>query len=282
MSRITVPYLILIFLITASIATAAPTVDRVLFITSGNNHYSFVGYNSVSLLRLIGAQVDHIHLTTNAGAVASALASTQYSQVWHYDLIGISDAVDLSVDYKAIGKWYANHPTKHIIVDGRYLGSHYSPPSGTTISIPPYVPAIDPFFGTQLPFYLEGLQVVENYYKNMKAVGGGIVLMTDHWPFSVVGHNDISALIGIGGSYGYYNGELGLIRHPLTTIPNKLENLANHTSTGGAPYGLQVGGRIMYPVGFHSQHFSTPAISTTIRGCVFMPEPLTNLIPALK
>lgn len=116
----------------------------------------------------------------------------------------------------------------------------------------------------------------------MRRVGGGLVLLTDHWPFSLDGHNSISQRIGLQDSVGIFDGPFALTQHPVTTTPHKLSNLANNTTTGSAPYGLQPNGREMYPVGFHSGYYYTPGISTTIKGCVLLPNTgSASLIPSL-
>lgn len=145
-----------------------------LFINSNTAHfnaYLAAGDNSVSIMYYLGIPVDYVYLNY-PGQVASMLASKAYSQIWHYDLNSNPPIGDFSPDYDAIANWYANHPTRHIIVDARYLGSHWGPPAGTPISLPGFAPSLSSSqFGAVPPFWDEGLYVVKNFYQNMRRGG---------------------------------------------------------------------------------------------------------------
>ena len=111
----------------------------------------------------------------------------------------------------------------------------------------------------------------ENYYQNLKAGGGGLVLGTDHYVYHNCGMNQLNAKLGLKP----FTGQFFLSRipvdtaNPLMATPNQLgPDLYDDSSPGQAPFGLQPNGLILYTVAWHSGTFTTPGISSTIPGTI--------------
>ncbi|MBL8785572.1 MAG: hypothetical protein JNJ59_11760 [Deltaproteobacteria bacterium] len=236
----------------SALASSAPRADaapkKVLFVTFDGG-YNSDGFNAKSELEtyvtsLYGqGQVDYLVLSSN-GQVAAALAANTYEQIWTYDLSTGAD--DYPLDYAAIASWYSAAPLKEVICDGRFLSSFWAGRYST-----------------------EGRLLVQNYFYNLDARGGGIVLGTDHNEYANLGMNILADTLGIGPFTGNFGGNFPLdAGHPLTTDPNTLTSLSNDSTTGQAPFGLQPGGRTLRTLGYHSGNTLTPGISTTIDGGV--------------
>ena len=190
------------------------------------------------------ANATYVLLSGAGGQAVAALAADTYEQVWFYDLSTAPDA--FPADYEAIRVWYESAPIKEVICDGRFLSSFWSGRYAT-----------------------EGRLLVQNYYRNLNARGGGIVIGTDHDSYSTQGANVLAAALGLGGFSGNFGGAFPLdAGHPLTTTPNVLASLSNDSSTGQAPFGVQPGGRVLHTIGYHTGNPLTPGISTTIDGGV--------------
>lgn len=232
--------------LSASRADAAP--KKVLFVTFDGG-YNADGFNAKAELdtyvtSLYGqGQLDYVVLSSN-GQVATALSTNTYEQIWVYDLSTGADNYPL--DFAAIVSWYAAAPIKEVICDGRFLSS---------------------FWGGRAP--TEGRLLVQNYFYNLDARGGGLVLGTDHNDYANLGMNILADALGFGPFTGNFGGAFPLdAGHPLTTDPNVLTSLSNDSTTGQAPFGLQPGGRTLRTLGYHSGNTLTPGISTTIDGGV--------------
>jgi cysteine-rich repeat protein len=189
-----------------------------------------------------GAAADYVLLPSDPGGAAALLATNSYAQVWVYDLSSGADPWD--ADFQAIADWWVDESSGEIIADGRILGSYWSGRYAT-----------------------EGRVLAENYFENLRAVGGGLLLSTDHNVFANFGANEIGALIGIDPFIGNFSGAFPVdTGNPLMNTPNLIESLFNDTTTSQAPFGLQPNGLILDAVGFHSGNPQTPGISSTIDG----------------
>jgi cysteine-rich repeat protein len=206
-----------------------------------------------------GADADYVLLPSDPGGAVVLLAANSYAQVWVYDLSAGQDPWD--ADFEAIADWWVNDSGGEIIADGRILSSYFAGRHTT-----------------------EGRILAENYFHNLRAEGGGLLLSTDHDAFANIGANTIGELIGIDPFIGNFGGAFPVdTTNPLMNTPNLIKSLFNDTTTGQAPFGLQPNGLILDAVGFHSGNPQTPGISSTIDGSlnlvvsIVAPEPETQL-----
>jgi hypothetical protein len=244
--RFVLLYLALALLAVTQTTASRAAAKKVLFVTiaGGYDNDGINMFNEVSTVAGPG-QATHATLTGNGGQVVAALAADTYEQIWVYDLSTGTD--NYPNDYDAIRDWYngGNFP-REIICDARWLSSFWS----------------GRFSG-------EGRELTENYFTAFDdAVGGGLLLATDHNVFSARGVNDINTRIGLNAFTGNFAVQPFPLDtdHPLSNIPNELVSLANDSSTGQTPFGLQPGGRTLQTLGYHSGNTLSPGISTTISG----------------
>lgn len=196
--------------------------DHVLFVTI-NGGYNNDGLNAFNMLVAAGADADLLVLNSNgqvaAKIAAEQLAGTPYDQIWVYDLSTGTDAYP--ADYQAIVDWFNSRPDPELIADGRFLSSYWGGRWNT-----------------------QGRALAQNYYVNLAARGGGLMLATDHDEYANKGANDIAALLGIGPFIGNFGGSFPVdAANPLMTTPNNLTGgLFNDSTTGQAPFNLQPNG----------------------------------------
>ncbi len=241
----TIPVLALVLLSLAG-DRAEAAAKKALFVTIDGG-YNADGLNMLAELNArVSADytdglVDHVVLNAD-GRVATQLAQHTYEQIWIYDLSTGAD--DYPTDYAAIVAWYQQAPVKEVICDGRFLSSFWAGRSTT-----------------------EGRALTANYFYNLDIRGGGLVLATDHNEYANLGINRLNELLGFGPFVGNFGGSFPLdAGHPLTTEPNTLTGLANDSTTGQAPFGVQTNGRTLRTIGYHSGVATNPGISTTIDG----------------
>ncbi|MEZ4711444.1 MAG: Ig-like domain-containing protein [Caldilineaceae bacterium] len=228
-------------------ASAAPAdADHVLFVTI-NGAYNADGVNAYNMLVAAGADADHVVLNVNGNVAAAinaaALDGKPYNQIWVYDLSTGAD--NYPSDYAAIVAWFNSRPAPELICDGRFLSSYWSGRWNT-----------------------EGRALAQNYYTNLAARGGGLLLATDHYAYSNSGISNLTNLLGINRFSGEFGGSFPVdSTNPLMTTPNNLTGgLFNDSTTGQAPFNLQPNGLILHTVGYHSGNTLTPGISSTIGG----------------
>jgi len=224
--------------------------SNVLFVNI-NGSYNGDGANIHSTLVSAGAAADWVNLSVN-GQAATQLAAKTYDQVWVYDLSTGGD--NYPADYTAIAAWHNARPDNEIICDGRIISSYW--------------------FGR---WPTEGMALTENYYLNMDARSGGLLLGTDHAAFQG-GINEINAQIGLQPFQGtfFLNTIPVDTNNPLMTTPNNMgATLFDDSSPGQTPYGLQPSGEILYTVAWHSNNPDTPGISSTIEGEIGMHVEIT-------
>ncbi|MGB8169466.1 MAG: hypothetical protein WCF18_18345 [Chthoniobacteraceae bacterium] len=215
--------------------------QSVLVINVHGPNYDEDGYNVFQTVSNAGANATYVNLDVN-GKVASLLQTNQYAQVWVFDLSHLTD--DYPADWQAIANWYQQHSSLPIICDARILSSFWN---GRWVD--------------------QGQQLAENYYVNLAMAGGGLMLGTDHDAYQP-GINTINALIGLTPFSGFF--ALATIpvdaTNPLMNSPNDLTaGLADDSTPGQVPYGLQPNGRVLYPIAWQGGNEFTPGISTTLR-----------------
>lgn len=217
-------------------------VEQSVLFVNVNGSYNADGWHFYQTLLQAGAHAQWANLAST-GQVSSALQSTNFDQIWVYDLSSAAD--NYPTDWQAIGDWFNADPSRAIVADGRIISSYWN---GRNVS--------------------EGARLTENYYENLKLAGGGLLLGTDHNDFQS-GINSINDRIGIERFSGNFS--LATIPvdtgNPLMNTPNDLgSHLFDDSTPGQTPYGLQPNGRILYSVAWHSGNINTPGISSTIRG----------------
>jgi hypothetical protein len=224
----------------ATFKTSRPGYYSVMVVNVHGTTYNGDGFNLWSSLRSWGINALYVDLNSN-GAVKSALATNNIEQLWIFDL---SDSADnYPDDWKAIAEWFLANPLRGIICDARMISSYW--------------------FGRH---DTEGKSLSRNYYENLRLVGGGLLLGTDHSVYQA-GINEINRLIGLQP----FNSEFATAqipidgRHPLMMFPQQLgSTLWDDSSPGQVPFGKQPNGRILYPVAWHGGSDLTPGISTSI------------------
>jgi len=212
----------------------------VLFVNVNGPFYDTVASNVLQTLIYAGVNTDWMNLDVES-QVGALLAGNTYDQVWVLDL---SDGVDnYPTDWQAIADWFLADVGRDIICDARAIASYW-----------------------QDRWQEEGLKLTQNYYENLAAHGGGLVLLTDHNTFQT-GINSINDRIGLNRFSGHLGPALLTqdLNHPLMKAPNLLSGgLANDSSPGLAPSGVQPGGRELVPIAWNGGDPQFPVISTTV------------------
>ncbi|MFT6374463.1 MAG: MYXO-CTERM domain-containing protein [bacterium] len=226
-----------------NLAAAQEIHDKVLFIEWGGNYVAYGSLAYAELQRLT-PNTEYVNLASTPGGVEEAIeaanaADDPFDQIWSYDLSAGPDV--RGADIQAVADWYADQSGGHVIADGRFLGSY--------------------FRGRQAD---EGRKVATNYYTNLKEVGGGVVIATDHNSYANGGTNPMAALMGVDPFTGNFGGFLPFdTASVLFTNPLTVTFLSNDTSTGQAPVGTLPNGLVLTPVAYHSNNTLTPGISST-------------------
>lgn len=211
----------------------------VLVVNVTGEAYDEGGTNIHQALVASGVNSRLVTLATR-GQVQTALSEDTFDQIWVYDLSTGDD--DYQPDWDAIADWFQANASRGIICDARILSS---------------------FWGG---LEVEGRLLAENYFANLGAAGGGLVLGTDHDSFAG-GINSLNAQLGLQPFTGsFVLDEIPVdTAHPLMTTPNTLgPTLPDWSTPGQAPFGLQPNGRVLQAVAWHSGDLLTPGISTTI------------------
>jgi hypothetical protein len=239
--------LILVILLSSiasiGVVAAEPLPEQeVLFVTLHGGSYDYSGYadNMYRALVDAGANATKVDLDTN-GKVADLISSNHYDQIWVWDLS--SDSDNYQSDWQAIADWYNSSTSKNIIADGRILSSY-----------------------SYVLYEVEGRNLTENYYYNLKVRGGGLLLGTDHGVFQI-GINEINKLIGLNPFIGIFALQYIPIdtQNPLMNTPNDMGIQLNASSSPGqTPHGLQPNGQILYTVAWFPGNPDMPGISSTI------------------
>jgi hypothetical protein len=220
---------------------AGPPGQSVLVVNVVSGRYDAEGASLKDTVALQTSGAVLVNLATT-GDVASVLTNAHFDQVWVYDISANPD--DYPDDWKAIADWYKQDMSRPIICDGRILSSIWG---GRWTD--------------------EGARVSQNYYENLRTRGGGLVLGTDDYVYHP-GLNTLNAQLGLDPFSNIFG--LGTIpvdqSNPVMNTPNLLgPELANDSSPGQVPAGLQPNGLILYPIAFQGGNLFTPGISTTIK-----------------
>jgi len=245
----------------------------ILFGRVGSTSYVADGQDLVDYLVAGGNTVDYVDLNTT---VVSDFSS--YSQIWVYDLVtGSNNSTNQQTNYANIANWYNNTATdKNLIADGRIISSSFrwTDLENTNPSRPGLGTGGEP-------------EWIRNYATQLEAVGGGLMLGTDHNAFHS-GINTINNLININPFVGFYDtpplealvdsaSDLfipGL--EPCTNLPAE-SCINDNSSTGFAPTGAQPNGQFLTPVAYHgnvASAFDLAAVSATFTSPTFsVPEP---------
>jgi len=216
--------------------------SSVLFV---NVHGSTYDADAVTLFNTLGdaqASADWVNLSQN-GQVASKLQNALYDQIWVFDLSSWTDSYP--DDWQAIASWFNAQENPGIICDARMISSYWGGESAR-----------------------EGRKLTQNYYENLRAVGGGLLLGTDHSSYHS-GINTLNQFIGLDPFHGtFYLDHIPVdSKNRLMYFPNDMGvTLLDNSSPGQVPYGLQPNGRILYSVAWHQNNVNTPGISSTIEG----------------
>ena len=224
----------------------AATEQAVLFINV-NGSYNTDALNVFNTLTNAGARGTWVNLDKNAKA-SQVLATNSFDQIWIFDLSFGNDPY--TNDWQSLAAWYNARPNLPIICDGRMLSSYWRSRWST-----------------------QGQALSANYYENLKARGGGLMLATDHSYGSpdigsyALGINSVNAQIGLNPFTNQFS--LASIpvdtNCPLMNTPNNLgSSLWDDSTPSRAPFGLQPNGKMLYTVAWHSGNQYTPGISTTI------------------
>ncbi|HRE89355.1 MAG TPA: hypothetical protein PK095_09455, partial [Myxococcota bacterium] len=230
--------------------------QKVLFVSiNGNYNADGVNFYNTVAAAAGAANTTYILLSSN-GQVANALAANTYDQIWVYDLSVGAD--NYPSDYAAIVNWYNNHPSKHIICDGRIISSYWNTRHTG-----------------------EGAKLSQNYFHNLALRKGGLVLTTDHNTFQT-GINSINTGIGIQPFSGNFSLDFIPVdtANVLMTTPNNMgSQLYDDSSPGQTPFGLQPNGKVLYTLAWHSGNTLTPGISTTIQGALGVQGAIAGVSP---
>ena len=200
-----------------------------------------------------------------------------FDQVWVYDLYqGLNNSATQLANYTNIATWFNSRPLsgQNLIADGRIISSG---------------PAWEPPIGE--PTW------IQNYATQLAAVGGGLVLGTDHEPDFTPGINNINAQIGIDPFHGFYftspleafvdpNSPLWLASLQNCSFSPANKCINDNSSTSFVPTGIQPNGRFLTPVAYHgsvTEAFDLAAVSSTFGSETFpdptaVPEPATLLL----
>lgn len=187
---------------------------------------------------------------------------SSYSQVWVYDLVtGADNSANQTANYTNIANWYDGLTDQNLITDGRIISSGLS-----------WVAGGEPAW-------------IQNYAAQLDAVGGGLVLGTDHDVYQS-GINTINELIGINPFTGFFPGPQAVVDplSPLyvsTLLPCSADPtqqcINDNSTTGFVPTGLQPNGQFLTPVAYHgttSTAFGNAAVSSTFGSETFPPPPV--------
>lgn len=212
----------------------------VLLVNIHSGDYDAEGENIHESMIDSGISARFVNLDTD-GQVKAVLDEHTFDQIWVFDLS--VDQNSYPTDWAAVSAWFLTNPSRGIICDARMISSYWS--------------------GLEASSKL----LTQNYFANLEAAGGGLVLGTDHDSFQG-GINEINTLIGLQPFSGSFALDLIPVdvAHPLMTTPNILgTSLPDDSTPGQVPFGLQPNGRILYTVAWHSGDRLTPGISTTIQ-----------------
>lgn len=182
--------------------------------------FDFDGYSQLAAnLEAQGHTVDVVNARTG-GAVASALSTNNYDQVFLWDLT--STRYLNSTDINALANFW--NPTMGLVVDTRSYGYHYQGSNASEVAL------------------------IQNVAANLELSGGGLWIGTDHNPEWTANANPLLNVLGIDqvtGSFGNpvnYADPTSVLLDGVT--PTDL--WGGGQTLGQAPTGLQANGIEMF------------------------------------
>jgi hypothetical protein len=243
-------------------SVAKANAAEILFARVGSDTYVADGASLVGFLTAAGHSVTYVDL--NAVVISDF---SPYSQVWVYDLVtGLNNSANQTANYNNIADWYNGLADQNLIADGRIISSG-----------PAWVAGGEPAW-------------IQNYAAQLDAVGGGLVLGTDHDDYQS-GINTINELIGIDPFTGFFPGPQAVVdpNSPLFVASLAVcaadptqQCINDNSTTGFVPTGAQPNGQFLTPVAYHgttSTAFSNAAVSSTFESPTFpVPEPAMLLL----
>jgi len=227
---------------------------------------------------------------------------SSYTQIWIADLSHKDDdSYRHQATYECIADWYGEREEimghkPDVIMDGRYLSSVWKRSGGVTIDKECRTWSND----EERP----NDRLLANYFYNLHARGGGVVLLTDHSRENdgtviqqcnsntyTLGINSLNSLLGLGPFQGCYNDHPWAATvdqsNPLVSEPFHAshheckgeEFLWDDSSTGVPPLGVQPNGITLYPVAWHGPSptaTGAPAITASFQGVVGLDVSITE------
>jgi hypothetical protein len=243
--------------------------DAVLFLHFGPSadSYSLYGNNIAGFID--GAPNSTVTVGSMYSSVWDASALSAYDQIWVYDLNAAQSVnATQSSNIANIAGWYNARNTANVgnnlILDGRILSSAYS---------------------------VQETALIQSFYNNFAAAGGGLFLGTDHCPDWCTGINEINDAIGVDRFNGFYGASLAIVdtASPLAQgVPCTQSSGGNcyiysNTTTSFAAAGAQANGQFLTPFAYNTtdpsailtQAYQLTAISSSFGSQTFgtAPEP---------
>jgi hypothetical protein len=186
-----------------------------------------------------------------------------YEQIWVLDLSHVTDKSPTQLDaYQAIADWWHDRGEPDVIFDGRIISSVWTVTNIVS-------------FGYPDDFGRPETALLGNYYRNLVAAGGGLVLGTDHDVFHS-GINEINTACGFNPFYGFWYASPFLVELDVESSLASWPSFAGHhehqgssyvwadSSIGFTPLDAQPNGKTVYGVAYTPDSARAPAISTTL------------------
>jgi hypothetical protein len=253
----------------AAFLSPAAHADAVLFLHFGPLADSYSNYGNAIAGFIDGAPNSTVTIGSMSSASWSAADLSAYDQIWVYDLnqsqtVSATQASNIA----NIAAWYnqrnAANVGNNLILDGRILSSAFS---------------------------VQETGLIQSFYNNMAAAGGGLFLGTDHCNDWCTGINEINEAIDVNPFTGFYGANLAILdtASPLAQgVPCTVSSGGNcyiysNTTTGFAAAGMQANGQFLTPLAYNTtdpsavltQAYQLTAISSSFGSQTFgtLPEP---------
>ena len=252
-------------------ASLSPAVhaDAVLFLHFGPLADSYSTYGNEIAGFIDAAPNSTVTIGSMSATTWTASALSGYDQIWVYDLNAAQSVTATQAsNITNIAAWYnqrvAANVGDNLILDGRILSSAYS---------------------------VNEIGLIQSFYNNMAAAGGGLFLGTDHCVDWCAGINNINDAIDVDPFTGFYGASYAILdtASPLAQgVPCTYTSGGNcyiysNTTTSFAAAGAQDNGQFLTPLAYNTtdpnavltQAYQLTAISSTFGSQTFgtLPEP---------